>query len=377
MDTCSKILQESYTRVSSHLDNSFIKSKKMQKCVEAVTLCQSNRAGVRALMAGALAKIHQPKIDVRKPYTEIKGDSGDDCYSGRDYDQNYIGAFITKHGLPCNTTTAFLTPGFRTKNIVLTTKVALEGRPPEMYRDLLLVFDYIQSKRLSSQDTLDETMRLLLIARNKRKAGLKMLLDELREESGEQIPLSCEDIVHVISLHLQCKKASRLPVLMVAAAYMVAEKNLGEKVLNLNSHNAADEQTGAAGDVEIILASEDKVLTSYEMKMKAITKGDIDIALRKISSHHGIRNYIFITTDTIDFDVREYATKMYQETGGVEIAILDCIGFIRHFLHLFPRLRTDFLNNYQKLVIDEPESAVNHALKEAFLSLRHAAEAVN
>jgi len=60
--------------------------------------------------------------------------------------------------------------------------------------------------------------------------------------------------------------------------------------------------------------------------------------------------------------------------GGVEIVILGCLGSIGHFLHLFHRLRTDFLDEYQKLVLEEPDSAVSHTLKEAFLTLRKAME---
>jgi hypothetical protein len=65
---------------------------------------------------------------------------------------------------------------------------------------------------------------------------------------------------------------------------------------------------------------------------------------------------------------------LYRDLGGVEIAILNCIGFLRHFLHLFHRIRLDFLDAYQELVINEPESAVSQSLKEVFLSLRKAAE---
>ena len=65
---------------------------------------------------------------------------------------------------------------------------------------------------------------------------------------------------------------------------------------------------------------------------------------------------------------------MYEMTGGTEIVVLDCIGFMRHFLHLFHRLRIQFLDSYQSLLLAEPDSAVNQPLKEAFLSLRQAAE---
>ena len=188
--------------------------------------------------------------------------------------------------------------------------------------------------------------------------------------------MSAEDIVKLIEQHLQCKHASRLPVLIVTAAYRAAAEKLGEQVLRLNPHNAADKQTGALGDVEITLLGDDKVVTTYEMKDKLVTKGDIDIAVEKIAQGANVQNYIFITTEPVDTEVRAYATEKYAELGGVEIAILDCLSFLRHFLHLFHRIRMDFLNRYQELVLTESESGVNQALKEAFLALRKAAEAM-
>jgi DNA adenine methylase len=162
---------------------------------------------------------------------------------------------------------------------------------------------------------------------------------------------------------------------IVAAAYRAASEKLGEKILRLHAHTAADKQTGALGDVEITLLGDDKVVTTYEMKAKPVTTGDIDIAIQKIASCVEVQNYIFVTTAPIDPAVREYANQQYRELGGVEIAVLDCIGFLRHFLHLFHRIRASFLDAYQELVLSEPESAVNQALKEAFLALRRAAQA--
>ena len=121
--------------------------------------------------------------------------------------------------------------------------------------------------------------------------------------------------------------------------------------------------------------NDDTVVTAYEMKMKRVIRDDIDAAVAKIATApQRIHNYLFVTTDVIDPSVVEYAATFYEKTDGVEIAILDCIGFLRHFLHLFHRLRTDYLNAYQALVLSEPDSAVSQTLKEVFLSLRQAAE---
>jgi hypothetical protein len=322
-----------------------------------------------------LAKINNPKVDIRKPYTDIAGESGEDCYSGRLYDERYVQKLTAgPYNLPINVTTAFLTPGFRTKNIVLTTKVELEGRPAEMYEVLLQLLADIQANRVSAQNVMDEVMQLLIMERNKRQQAIENLLRDIRR-TVDRLPLSAEDIVGLISQHLACKNSSRLPVLIIAAAYKAASERLGERVLHLRAHNAADKQTGAAGDIEITLLGDDDVVTAYEMKMKPVTIDDINIAAEKIVAHKDtVQNYIFVTTDKIDPEVREYAAQKYEESGGIEIAVLNCLGFLRHFLHLFHRLRTGFLDAYQELVLREPESAVSHALKEAFLSLRKTAE---
>src|SRR5208337_3161094 len=101
----------------------------------------------------------------------------------------------------------------------------------------------------------------------------------------DKMPLAAEDIINLITQHLACKNSARLPVLVIAAAYKVAAERLGERILHLHSHNAADKQTGASGDIEITLLGDDNVVTAYEMKMKAVSVTDINIALDKIKGH--------------------------------------------------------------------------------------------
>ncbi len=374
MENCSHWLEESLERAIARLDRSHIGDAEIGARVASVVNCPSNRAGVRLLMACMLAKVHRPEVDPRKPYTKIESK---DCFSGRTYDEQFIGDFITRHNLPCNSTTAFLTPTLRNMDQTLTTKVVLVGRPATMYQTALRLLDDVRAGRVSAEAVLDECIRLLLIERDARKVRLETLLSGV-ERVADALPLSSEDTVNLIAQHLRCKGSSRLPVLIVAAAYEAAKSRLGERVLNLTAHNAADEQTGAVGDVQITVLGEDKVVTSYEMKNKAVLLSDIDRALQKIAAQgRHVQNYIFITTEAVPEDVREYARSKYDETGGVEIAILDCIGFLRHFLHLFHRLRKGFLDQYQVLILREADSAVSQALKEAFLALRQAAESAD
>jgi len=68
-DNFSKILDDSYKRAGAQLGKSFVAGPDIRNRVEAVALCLKNRAGVRALLAGLLAKVHNRKVDIRKPYT--------------------------------------------------------------------------------------------------------------------------------------------------------------------------------------------------------------------------------------------------------------------------------------------------------------------
>jgi len=374
-DSCSAILEKAYRSAEVRLDKPFIADSALADRVAFAARCPGNRAGARFLLAATLAKIHKPAVDIRKPFIQAYTNTEKaDAYGGRNYDEQYVFDFITRYKLPCSSTTAFLTPAFRTKNIVLDLNQTLRGRPAELYQSILEILHAIQSGKPSAAAVLNELVRLLILERDERQARLESLKKGLREEAGA-LALSCEDTVRLIEQHLALKHSSRLPVLVVAAAYRAASEKLGEKVLRLNAHTAADKQTGALGDVEITLLSDDKVITTYEMKDKPVTKGDIDIAIQKIAEGAEIENYIFVTTAPIDAAVRDYANQQYRELGGVEVAVLDCIGFLRHFLHLFHRLRVNFLDEYQELVLSQPDSGVNQELKEAFLALRRAAQA--
>jgi hypothetical protein len=215
------------------------------------------------------------------------------------------------------------------------------------------------------------------LPRKVKKARIKILLSGVNRVPGA-VPLSTEDTLNLIEQYRRCKGSARLPFLIVAAVYNVANAELDGGVLRLATRHSAKGQASAPREIQIRLAGDDKTVILCEMKNKAVQRGDIDRALQKIAAQGKcVQNYIFISTETVAEDIREYARSKYDETGGVEIAILDCIGFLRHFLHLFHRLRKDFLDQYQTLVLHEPDSAVSQALKEAFLALRQAAESAD
>ena len=365
----ASILDLAYRRASQSLDKPIMRASQAVSDIEFVCRC-SNQAGTRFLMACLVAKLSDPTLDIRKPYTEIGGVG---IYSGRSYDEDYVEPFVFKHKLPVNPTTSFLTPAFRTNKTTIEPGVAIVGRPKKLYLIVINLITALYEGKLKADEVLAEIIRWLLIIREERKQRIETLFASLKTTAHDSA-LPAESIVTLIGQHMKLPKSARLPVLVIAAAYQAAQEHLGERPLPLQGHTAADKQTGALGDVEIVLKDDGNVITVYEMKAKRVTLGDIEIGVRKIASTSApIDNYIFITTEKIDDEVKEYAATMHAKIG-VEFVVLDCIGFLRHFLHLFYRIRMQFLEAYQSLLMSEPDSAVNPSLKEAFLALRLATE---
>jgi len=365
-----EILERLYQQANEDLSKSFVGIETKDK-VESVCRCNTNKAPIRFLLSCLLAKIHQPQIDIRKPYTEIEGN---DTYSGRIYDERYVELLVHKYKLPCNPTTAYLTPAFRNLDRLLTTEFVLVGRPRAVYVNTLEILDIVYVQKENSENILCEIIRFLLILKTEDELRMKQLIADLKQ-TDDALPLASEEIVLLLAQHLNCKGTSRLPVLMIASVYQTVKEQIGESHKNLEGHHAADKQTGSIGDIEITLTSDDLIVTCYEMKDKRVAKTDIDVALQKLSkTKNKIDNYLFITTEVIEIEVAEYAKSLYEKTG-IEFAILDCIGFIRHFLHFFHRHRNNFLNIYQSMMLAEATSSVSQPLKEAFLAMRRVAEA--
>jgi hypothetical protein len=363
------LLDEMFAEADKSIDTPSIPKGAIADRIEFVSNCLANRAGVRLILSCMLAKIHNPSVDPREPITEIGSGT---CFSGRSYDEQFLTNFITKYKLPCNNTTAYLTPAFRnfTKPFLLAS--VPKGRPPRLYTDAFQLLDDVAKGNAGARDVFLDTLRHLIAMRNEQSQRMTSLLGSIKKSNGTLAP-SSEAIVNLLQQHLACKNSARLPVLGVAAAYGAVSKLIGEKAMPLQGHNSADVQTGASGDIEICLINDDNVVTVYEMKKKAVIRNDIDHAVTKIvTSGSNIDNYIIITTDAISEDVSEHARSMYDRTDGTEIVVLDYLGFVRHYLHFFHRYRGEFLDAYQALVLSEPASAVPQSLKEAFLALRSA-----
>lgn len=362
-----KSLESIYQNVLG-LESSFVSDESIAEKILSICKCESNKAPIRYLMSAMLAKLGDEKIDTRQPYPKL----GSKSFPGRTIDETIVQSFIHKYNLPCNDTTAFLTPAFRTIESTITKSTFEKCRPNYVYYEMMDVLDYVESHPKEAKTVLSQIVSDLLLIKKLNENRIKELVADL--EARKMQELSSEEITTLLTQHLQCKGSSRLPVLMVAAAYQSVQHLTKETHKPLLAHNSADKQTGAIGDIEITISNENNTVTCYEMKKKQVSTDDIYVIINKLNkTEKKPDNYIIITTENITKEVKELAYSVYGKLG-VELAVLDCLGFINHFLHFFHRYRTAFLDNYQQLVLAEPSSAVSQPLKEAFLSLRKVAE---
>jgi hypothetical protein len=167
-----QVLDISFTVAERSPNVSFITQSDIRDRIEYVCRCRSNRAGVRLLMACLLAKLDKPKIDPRKPYTEI---GTADCFSGRRYDEQYISPFIIKNKLPVNITTAFLTPALRNIDHPLSASQELVGSPKELYIKAIQILDDVATGKIQTNLVLQEAIRVLIGMRNENEARIQSL----------------------------------------------------------------------------------------------------------------------------------------------------------------------------------------------------------
>ncbi|MBO4451100.1 MAG: restriction endonuclease, SacI family [Bacteroidaceae bacterium] len=363
-----KILEKAYQHASKQPNKQFVTNSKMNALIDSICKCEGSKAPIRYLMSAMLAKIYNKSIDTRQPYPKL----GNRSFAGRTIDENIIQRFIHRYQLPCNDTTAFLTPAFRTLETAITKSSFEKCRPAFVYNNMMDILDYVEMHPTTAISILTQIIADLILIKQATENRVAQLIEGI--SSDQESALSSEEITTLLQQHLKCRGSSRLPVLMVVAAYQAVQHLTKENHKPLFAHNAADSQTGAIGDIEIMLQGDDATVTCYEMKKKRVSTDDIYVCVEKIVKlPQRPDNYIIITTERIDEEVKELATSFYNKIE-VEIAVLDCLGFINHFLHFFHRYRTSFLDHYQQLVLDEPTSAVSQPLKEAFLSLRRVAE---
>ena len=190
-------------------------------------------------MACMLAKAHRPEIDPRKPYRKISVANNllllitihrqlhHEAQPAVQFDDCLSHAHSAKHGSDAHDQSCF---GWASDGDV-SERVAL--------------LDDVRAGRVSAEDILNECIRLCCSTATHAKHGSNRFVRRWPRGGCAAVVIRGHSEFDRATSSLQRFK----PVAGTdcAAAYEAAKTRLGERVLNLTAHNAADEQTGAVG----------------------------------------------------------------------------------------------------------------------------------
>lgn len=225
----------------------------------------------------------------------------------------------------------------------------------------LFCLDEIQEKGESASLALQYLILRQLQLREKKKIGLAIpRIDEISV------------IVELLRAHFffkyKGKGASRLPVLAVYSIYreiLSQVKRYEEKSLRpLQSHAAADSQTGAIGDIEVE-DSKKKLFEGVEIKHNLrITSDSIEDVSRKIAPH-GPERYYILTTHEECLPSQDLASLLQQkkQKTGVQIIVNGVIPTIRYYLRLLDKPGAIFPHYLDLLSQD---AAISHEHRAAW-----------
>lgn len=227
----------------------------------------------------------------------------------------------------------------------------------------LITFDEIEENNQSADDALAYLIYLQLVHRESKRIVLSVPRTQ-----------DIELIVNVFRKHFfynyrSSIGASRLPVLALYAIYSVLinqlERYQGMELKPLEEHSAADSQTGAVGDIEIIKSATAEVFEAIEVKHNvALSERLIQDATIKIMDKSVDRYYI-LTTHSIcepDETLRNTIARV-KALYNCQLIANGVVPSIKYYLRLLSNPSLVFPKYVELLSTDK---AVKHEHREVW-----------
>lgn len=279
-------------------------SQKAKEAAKALfnTSVQSYR---EALLGCALAKVIDPKIDIRSPYAQ----QGDQAFSGRSLDERVINPFLTDRQIPCSRGPYLAS--FR-RSIRFVTEIAAGLRDKEAYKSFLA---YLEELEQANSDEARNLLRYLLYC-----------FVELREQASVSLiklqRISLDQYGKLIDKLLSQPSGGLFPLLLVVALLKtVAEVYHLDWEVKWQGINVADRAQGAGGDVTVVKG--DQVRIAFEVTERRIDRTRVEATFQSKISPLGIKDYLFVFTETEPIpEAQALAKQLFaqgHEVGFVQV----------------------------------------------------------
>jgi DNA (cytosine-5)-methyltransferase 1 len=230
----------------------------------------------------------------------------------------------------------------------------------------LATFDEIEEKMQSAEEALAYILHLQLVLRESKK----ITMSQPRTKDIHLIVRLFKS--HFFHPYKASNGASRLPVLALYAIYSSLIEQLdryhGKELKSLEEHSAADSQTGAIGDIEVVDSTSGAVFEAIEVKHNiALNERIITDAAKKIMNTAVDRYYILTTHANCEPDDELYKKiSAIKNTYSCQLIANGVIPSLQYYLRLLSDPSAVF-GKYVKLL--ETDKAIKHEHREVWNQL--------
>lgn len=303
----------------------------------------------------AIYKIVNPKQDIRKHQTQIKGG-----FSGRIIDTKYITPTLKELGLPSMAESGWLTRSLEQPEAYT---LNYQGKISNkiVKKAFLELIDDIQEKDFNIEDILSYIFKEIVKIQKQNQITIKPL------DNPENLTIS--KLIEILNEHFTTKYntfgASKLPVLAFYSIYQILLKELSRykdcELKELNSHTSSDKSSKSAGDIEIF--KQNILFEAIEIKLdKEIDTHLLRIAKEKITKFNPTRYYILSNIDIKDKENIDGIIDEIKRNHGCQIVVNGLLPTLKYYFRLIEGLN-EFVSIYSCLIEKDEEIKSTHKEK--------------
>jgi len=281
-------------------------------------LFESRTQAYREVLLGCiLARLQQPKVNVRFPYVQ----QGEFAYNGRTLDEKVGNPFLHREKIP-SSKGPFLSVFRRSVTFTEDTRSGLRDQ-----KGFDAMLEVLRSVETTGEKRLREILRYHLY---------RFIL--LREESQIDVirprRVSLPQCEEMISSMISTASGGRFPVFLVVATFIAIRERFGLRWdVRVQGINVADSASGAGGDVTVV--EDGQIVLAVEVTERCVDKSRVVATFDTTVAPSGIEDYLFVVKDRGDVaeamkQARQYFSQGY-EVNFVEMkqwicAVLAVLG---------------------------------------------------
>jgi DNA (cytosine-5)-methyltransferase 1 len=326
-------------------------------------LAQKASTGFTNIVTCLAIKSAKPQVDIRYHQVQIQNQTERSAgFNFRGVSEKVVYPWLNEHAFE-GAKSGWQTRTFeRPKPYML----SYDENIGDIKESFLITFDEVEEHDAPAADALAHLIYLQLLHRESKKINLSI-------PRTQDIQLITQVFAkHFFYPYKSVKGASRLPVLALYAIYSVLLGQLaryqGMELRPLEEHSAADSQTGAVGDIEVVRVGTDDVFEAIEVKHNiALNERIIQDAATKIMNKSVDRYYILTTHTTCEPDdlLQQKITRI-KLLYNCQLIANGVIPSIKYYLRLLSNPSLVFQKYVELLATD---SAIKHEHREVWNNL--------